>query len=64
MYAESNVISSGNDLLQVSLNSLCFSVLSTKSPLVQCYVVLNDLHEIADDHLSNVIKTANNRLPR
>ena len=29
---KSNVLSTGNDLLPVSFNLLCFSVLSTKSP--------------------------------
>ena len=36
-------------LLPVSLNLLCFYVLSTKSNYVQCYSVLSDFHPMAND---------------
>ena len=49
----SNVLSTDADfivyLLPVSLNLLCFSVLSTKDHFVQCYSVLGDSHPMVDD---------------
>ena len=43
-------------LLPVSLNSLCFSVLSAKGEFVQCYTVLSDFRPMEDGdqcHVTN-----------
>ena len=43
-------------LLPVSLNMLCFSVLSKKTVFVQCYTVLKDLHPRTEDELYHATK--------